>query len=156
MAANFPVARNPVWAPDGGGLLFLGRRDRESPITESFDIWYVPLAGGEPRRTGILDVNQWRGAMIQERTTFGDWTPAGLLVASGASLWSVPLSPDGRVTGAPGQLLLGAGVYRHPRSAAPLDRVRRPVDECLIQRGARQRRSSPVNLFADGGWPHVE
>jgi Tol biopolymer transport system component len=153
VAATFPVARNPVWAPDGGGLLFLGRRDRESPITDSFDIWYVPLAGGEPRRTGILDVNQWRGAMIQERTTFGDWTPAGLLVASGATLWSVPLRADGQVAGAPGQLLLGAGVYRHPAfSRSGLIAFDDLSSERLIQRAALgNAESPPVNLFTDGG-----
>jgi eukaryotic-like serine/threonine-protein kinase len=152
LAAAFVVARDPVWAPDGRGLLFVGRRDRDSPINESFDVWYASLASGEPNRTGILDLNQSRETMIQEGTSIGDWTPGGLLMTSRASLWSVPLHADGRVAGAASPMLLGAGVYRHPAfSRSGLIAFDDRSSERVILRAALgDVESSPVSLFADG------
>ena len=55
VAAGFYLAKAPVWAPDGGHLLFWGQRDRDAPPENNVD-WYVAsVPGGAPvqRRRGV-------------------------------------------------------------------------------------------------------
>jgi serine/threonine protein kinase len=47
LAAELSDAGDPVWAPDGRSLLIFGRDEREDP-----DWWWVPINGGQPRKTG--------------------------------------------------------------------------------------------------------
>ncbi len=117
---GFGVARDPVWSPDGQSLLVLGRRDRLSPLAESFDWWFVPIDGRPPVRTTILDRPGWRDASDQDQEWFsvGAWTSSGALLAMRGSLWSLPLSQaTGRPDGQARRLAFGAGTYQHPTAS---------------------------------------
>ena len=51
---TFNDARQPTWSPDGKNLLFI------SPHAGTFDLWMVPVTGGQPRQlttSGDLDAN---------------------------------------------------------------------------------------------------
>ena len=112
---GFAVARDPVWSPDGRSLLVLGRQDRLSPLDESYDWWFVPIDGGSPGRTTILDRPGWRDESAGEFGSVGSWTPSGLLLTTRGSLWSQPLSQTtGRPIGPARRLALGAGSYQQP------------------------------------------
>ncbi len=152
IAKDFVVARNPIWSPDGKALLFVGRRNRELAISEGFDLWYVPLDGAVPSRTGILGQENWRAQTMAELTTFGEWTASGLLVASRGSLWSVPLAADGTVAGAPVQLALGSGLYLHPTAGRDGQII---FGDLSMERRVERARIAapadpPVELLTDG------
>ena len=116
--ADFSMARDPRWAPDGRSVLVLGRRDRTAPLTDSFDWWWVPLDGRPPVRSGVLDLFDWRRETDREVMTLGAWTDSGLLIAERGSLWLVPISLlSGRVDGPPKQLAFGAGQFRDPSTS---------------------------------------
>ena len=109
---GFIVARDPVWAPDGRSLLVLGRKDRTSAIAETYDWWFVPVDGGPPARTTILDQSGWRDSEESETLTVNAWDASGLLVTIGGSIWSLPMSlTSGRPSGPARRLAFGAGLY---------------------------------------------
>ncbi len=116
--ADFIMARDPLWAPDGRSLLVLARSDRKSPILESFDWWWVPLDGRPPMKSGILDVLDLRTTTDQEVVSAGAWTDRGVLFAVRGSLWEIPVSlASGRVNGVPRRLTFGAGTYAKPTAS---------------------------------------
>jgi hypothetical protein len=67
--SDFVMARDPLWAPDGRALLVFGRRDRTSPLAEALDWWWVPLDGGPPSRTGVLDLADFRTEIDRDALT---------------------------------------------------------------------------------------
>jgi eukaryotic-like serine/threonine-protein kinase len=112
----FAVAHSVVWAPDGRSLLALGRTDTKSPLAQGFDWWRVPLDGAAPTRTGLLDVPGFRDSARRGAMDLGAWTPSGVLLSEGASLWLIPFSPaTGRVSVAGRRLTLGTGAYADPK-----------------------------------------
>src|SRR5262249_22807925 len=147
------VAREPTWSPDGRSLVFLGRRDRDKPLRETFDWWWVPSGGGTPTRTSVLDQHDWRVAYQRELINIGVWTSNGVLFSVRGSLWMLPLSLDaGRISGPPRQLTLGAGTYRTP-TAIRDGRVvfAQTLVERVVERvGLADDGSPPVRLYTDG------
>jgi Tol biopolymer transport system component len=100
IAADFAVTRDPVWAPDGRSLLFLGRRDFDRPVAETFDWWWAPLDGRPPIKTGMFATGLLRDVIaFQGDGSPAAWTTDGVLFTAEANLWMVPLSAD---TGLPG------------------------------------------------------
>jgi serine/threonine protein kinase len=114
LLSEFTAVREPAWSPDGRSALILARRDRTSPIAEAFDWWWVPLQGGTPVKTGVLDLPGLRSVEPEPR----DWSASGVLFSDRTNLWSIPISESsGRITGAPRQLTFGAGQYAEPTIA---------------------------------------
>ena len=114
LLSEFVFAREPVWSPDGRSVLILGRRDTTSPVADAFDWWWLPLQGGAPMKTGVLDLPGLRAAQPAPE----DWSTSGVLFSDGANLWSIPISESsGRITGEPRQLTFGAGQYADPTIA---------------------------------------
>jgi serine/threonine protein kinase/Tol biopolymer transport system component len=116
IAGEFDVARDPLWAPDGGSLLFLGRSDRDRPVADTFDWWWVPLDGRTPVKTGMFE-----SGLLKDSIAFlGDgspaaWTAEGVLFTAAANLWIVPLSSgNGRLTGPPTRLTTVTGRAEAP------------------------------------------
>ena len=61
IAEGFTTARDAVWSPDGGSLLFFGRKSDDDSPSGSFDWWWAPLDGREPVATGAYRVLARRG-----------------------------------------------------------------------------------------------
>jgi serine/threonine protein kinase/Tol biopolymer transport system component len=114
LLSDFVIARDPVWSPDGQSVLMLGRRDRTSPIADAFDWWWVPLHGGSPMKTGVLDLPGLRAA----EPAPGDWTASGVLFSDGNNIQSIPISEStGTIAGELRQLTFGTGQYADPTIA---------------------------------------
>jgi Tol biopolymer transport system component len=122
LLADFVAAREPVWAPDGRSLIVVGRRDRTSPLADSFDLWFVPLDDRPPNKTGAFDLRDFRSAIDGFNVStlvLGPWTAKGLLISLPGGIWSIPISPvSGRVDGLPTPLTFGTGLYVHPTTSA--------------------------------------
>jgi Tol biopolymer transport system component len=58
--SDFAAATDPVWAPDGKHLLFLGNRDEKLSREgeESIDWWVTPLDSGPAVKTGALEATR--------------------------------------------------------------------------------------------------
>jgi Tol biopolymer transport system component len=157
---EFLVARDPVWSPDGRGLVAFARRDSTSPAAQAIDWWWVPREGGAPVKTGVLDRENLSDA---DRAQAADvapvplaWSAAGVLFTDGQNLWSVPLSSTtGKPTGPRRQVTFGTGVYRYANAARDgtivfdarsSSRVvqRAPLD------GAAENPAATEELLADG------
>ena len=117
LLADFAAVREPVWAPDGRAVLVLARRDQTSPLAESLDVWFVPLDGRPPARTGILNLRDFRtsiDALGISTTILGPWTRAGVVMTARGGLWVIPVSTtSGRVNGPERPLVFGTGLYVH-------------------------------------------
>ena len=117
LAREFPHARFGTWSPDGEKILFLGASDRD-PNQSSLDWYLVGVNGGEPIRTGALEV--LRTAGLKGVPIPGGWSRDGSVIFAnydeGASnVWQVPISSDtGRVAGAPARLTFGTAIERSP------------------------------------------
>ena len=141
MLADFPVARDPVWLPDGRSLLMAGRPDQTSQVAESFDWWLVPLDGTPPAKVGIADIPLMRGTGVAPER----WTPSGVLFSYKEDLWSIPLSNAGRVSGPPRRVTLGVGPYIEP-AAGPDGQIvfSRVVSERVIERASITNLTEPA------------
>ena len=119
IAPSFAVAREPVWSPDGKAIAFIGRERRDPG--ESSDVWWTPLTGGVPVKTGAVD-DELRDSMILfgvSSTALGSWSPAGLLISSVSGVWALPIDgASGKLTKPAVQLTLGAGRYAWPAADA--------------------------------------
>jgi eukaryotic-like serine/threonine-protein kinase len=114
LLSDFVASREPVWSPDGRSLLIAGRRDMTSPIADVFDWWWVPLQGGSPVKTGVLDLPRLRAVGPEPK----DWSASGVLFSDGINVWSIPISEStGRIVGEPRQLTFGTGQYADPTIA---------------------------------------
>lgn len=119
LLAEFAVARDPTWAPDGRSLLVLAMRTRSASAREPFDWWRVPIDGGAPTRTTILDRPGWRAAYEREQASFGTWwSQDGLLLGIEGTLWSIPIALDSGVpVGEPRRLLYGTSPVGYARQS---------------------------------------
>jgi dipeptidyl aminopeptidase/acylaminoacyl peptidase len=105
LLSEFAVAHDPVWSPDGRALLVTAQRGRTQTLAE-LDWWVAPVDGREPIATGAARVPAVR-ASFEGPTPGYQWRDGGVLFSDGTSLWSVPLSADGRVMAAVRRLTLG-------------------------------------------------
>jgi Tol biopolymer transport system component len=144
----FTMARDSVWAPDGHSLLFLGRRDRTSPLSESFDWWWVPLDGGPPVKTGLFGTLPLNGA----EPSPDSWTKSGVVFHLSDSIWIVPVAA-GRITEPPRRLASSIGEIRttafSPDGAlvVAVTQNQRVIERAQI--GDRTYTVPPVRLYAD-------
>jgi Tol biopolymer transport system component/tRNA A-37 threonylcarbamoyl transferase component Bud32 len=124
---DFSDCRNPIWAPDGKHLLFLGSRD--SPETGN-DWWVTQLEGGQAVQTGAYAAFVSLGFITGARQT-GDasgvdpstWLGRHVVFSArqgdAMNLWRVAISPGAwRVTGAPERVTFGSGLETQPSLAA--------------------------------------
>ena len=117
LALEFAHARFGTWSPDGEKILFLGARDRD-PTQSSLDWYLVGANGGEPQRTGALEVLRKGG--LKGVPIPGGWSRDGAVIFAnydeGASnVWQLPIAPDtGRVAGEPARLTFGTAIERSP------------------------------------------
>ena len=151
---GFVVAQRPVWAPDGRALVVLAARELATGQPSDLDLWRVPLEGGEPVKTRLLDRPEWRGAFEREEADVGTWSASGLVLARGGSLWSVPLNPTTATPGTAQRLLLGAGAVREPTGSATGQVVfRQGTSDRVVERLSLDEtngRASAERLYSDG------
>jgi Tol biopolymer transport system component len=154
IAGGFAVALDPVWAPDGRALLFLGRSDETRPLRETFDWWWAPLDGAPPVKVGAFET-----APLSETVAYQSvgsptaWTRAGVLFTAGDdNLWTLPLSLDGRPTGPPQRLTNLTGRAEAP-SVAPdgslvfaVTHSQRAIERIAVEPGSGHTRE---RLYAD-------
>ena len=55
----------------------LAARESVTGPSSDLDLWLVPLEGGEPVRTRLLDRPGWRDAFARDRADMGTWSPFG-------------------------------------------------------------------------------
>ena len=129
---EFAASRFPVWSPDGKLILFLGDRDPNPIVAESWDWWVAPLDGGPAVRTGALAVLRKHGLPDVRSPTKTPgrvlvpsiWTTQNRLIftadlADSRNIWDVGISPtDWRVTESPQRLTFGAGTEDLPSMTA--------------------------------------
>ena len=109
-AGDFAIAHDPVWSPDGRALLITAARVRENPL--SLDWWFVPLDGREAVPTGAARLPAVKAA-LDGLPPRHDWR-GDVIFSDGTSLWSLPISADGRITAAPRRLTLGVDRMHDP------------------------------------------
>ena len=152
---DFRIARDPVWAPDGRSLLVLAMRGDPTSDSNPIDWWRVPLDGGSPTRTTVLDRAGWRTSLDQNQMTAGPWLPSGFLLAMEGNLWALPVSPStGSPEGPPRPLMFGAGaVFRPTSSRDGVVVFGQPTTERVVERAPLTTADTPapvLRLFADG------
>ncbi len=122
--AGLPMARAPIWSPDGQHLLFMGSEEPGGiGKQEDLDWWLVPAAGGEPVRLGASELFEKHG-IVGARITGRRVRPAprawladdnrvvfgGAIGGAAANLWQVRISPsDARLVGEPQRFTSGTG-----------------------------------------------
>jgi Tol biopolymer transport system component len=151
--ADFAMARDPLWAADGSALLVLARRHRTQPA-DTFDWWWVPLDGRPPAKTGLLDMMDLRAKIDREVGTSSAWAASGIVLGAGNSVWRVPVSASGRVTGSPQRLALGAGRMIQP-TASQDGQIAFAVTEepRVVERIGLDTSARPQTLYSDLGNP---
>jgi eukaryotic-like serine/threonine-protein kinase len=135
LSTEFISARRPVWSPDGGRLLFFGRRlapatasrrtigpNMSAVLDREFDWWSLPAQGGESVATGVYPSLRARGISFAPDTG-GDalpdsWGADGVLFSGttgqATNVWRVKVSPViGKIDGDPVRLTTGTGADRH-------------------------------------------
>ena len=90
LQADFASATEPIWAPDGSHLLFMGRHS-----TGGDEIWMTPLDGGEPLSTGLRALCSQYGISFMHLDSWAEG--GGYVVFSGVegdaeNLWRARIS----------------------------------------------------------------
>jgi Tol biopolymer transport system component len=120
---DFETAAFPLWMPDGGGLVFLGRKPdaRGTPVID----WWVAGENGGEHATGalptFLDLGLLpAGGSFRIRPEAWLEHPQAVLFAarhdewSSTNVWSVGMNPRGELQGPPRPATFGAGVEERP------------------------------------------
>jgi eukaryotic-like serine/threonine-protein kinase len=152
---DFFAAREPIWSPDGRSLIVLGRRDRTSPLSDSFDLWFAPIDGRPPVKTGALDLQHFRNAIDAfgiSTSVLGTWMPSGLTVSFPEGLWLIPISPaSGQVSGPPHQLTFGTSSHLQPAASSDGQVVFAATESPrVVERAPLNNDGAAVVLYTDG------
>ena len=111
LAGNFRSARNPVWAPDGLSLLFVGRTDNSIPAAESFDWYWARLDGSPPVKVGLLT----DAALREAEASPSNWVGDEVVYSDNKDLWSLRIAPStGQRLAPPRRITVSAGAYESP------------------------------------------
>jgi Tol biopolymer transport system component len=121
LTQGFISARYAIWSPDGDRILFLGERKSDGSPTHD---WYVVRSGGgDPMRTGAVEVIEKAG--VTGVPIPGAWTTNGDVVFTTATedhanVWRLRISPEtALVTGVPQRLTFGTAIERSPVVRSP-------------------------------------
>ena len=109
VAADMPVVRDPIWAPDGRSLLLFARRSSAPGEDAGIDWWWVPLDGRAPSRAGFAEASLAARAPVPEA-----WSSEGVVFSDGDNLWVLPVGADGRKAGPPRRITLGPDRHVSP------------------------------------------
>jgi serine/threonine protein kinase/Tol biopolymer transport system component len=98
---EFASARYPIWSRDGKNLMILGARDPKD-VGLGGDWWIVPLDGGPPIKTGVIDIVQRQGIATGSTLTPAPaaWVGGEILFAGGSgdstNVWRIALPTTGK------------------------------------------------------------
>jgi len=124
IADGFVTALNPIWSPNGRGILFFGRKSIDDSPTGGFDWWWTSLEGHEPVPTGayrLLAEKGLYGASSNNAAAPATdalpavWTPEGVIfsgrLGESVNLWRVKISETSgkAIEGSLERLTHGAG-----------------------------------------------
>jgi Tol biopolymer transport system component len=137
LQSDFAAATDPVWAPDGKHLLFLGNRDEKLSREgeESVDWWVMPLDSGPAVKTGALaatrtaNLSGWLQAyrwLLEVPAWPRDSNTLIFSARSGDStnLWQLGISPTTwTVTGSIHRLTTGATLEEALSATATMDGI---------------------------------
>jgi Tol biopolymer transport system component len=119
---GLPMARWPVWSPDGKYLLFLGARDGGREVD-----WYtIGVDGGPAIATGANALLTRHGLAAWPDMHFipaawggpGDGVLFAATLGDSTNIWQVSVQPGGRAAGTPRRLTFGAGIEANPSLTA--------------------------------------
>ncbi|HET9012244.1 MAG TPA: hypothetical protein VFN38_10555, partial [Gemmatimonadaceae bacterium] len=147
--SDFAVAHDPVWSPDGRALLVTAKRSRSEALAD-LDWWVAATDGRDPVATGAARIPAVKTS-FEGPTPGYQWRDDGVLFSDGTSLWSMPMSADGRAGGSARRLTLGVERQYDP-SMSRDDRLvfasaiaTRVIDRVSLTIPDAQ----PVTLYAD-------
>jgi Tol biopolymer transport system component len=132
LQTDFAAALDPVWAPDGRHLLFLGNRDEKLSREgdQRIDWWVTPLDAGPAVKTGVIEVTRNAGLAGPDQNdrwllTAPAWEPGGEAMVFSArsgdstNLWRIRISPKTwKVSGPPERLTAGPTLEEAPSVAS--------------------------------------
>ena len=174
LASDFERASYPVWSPDGGHILFLGLREfsQSQSASVSVDWWLVPLEGGVPEATGVIEALRETGLRGGFVPSFWSATAQAVLFSArqgdADNLWQIPISAQtGTAQGPPRQLTFGtserepsvaddgrmvfaSGTTNQDVWSVPLDANRGTVVGEPIQLTRDTARDAAPSISADG------
>ncbi len=108
----------PVWSPDGGSLLFLGRKGTTLGATGA-DWWIAPLDGSPPQNTnGCRALRQHAVVRSEVCVAPGDWKGKRLYFSlpdgAGSNVWQAEILPTRDITAKPIEITSGDGIHAQP------------------------------------------
>jgi Tol biopolymer transport system component len=128
MAGTLASAGDPVWSPDGRGVIVFGRRATSGEGTDP-DWWWAPLDGGPVAQTGVYERLRARHLEINDADVYPyplAWVRDGVLFSAvdagtgdsggtdSRSIWSIAIDlQTGRATGDPVRLTTGTTMDTH-------------------------------------------
>ncbi len=128
MGADLLSAGSPVWSPDGKHLMvYVSPKD--GYVWDAADWWLVALNGAPSQRTGNFRVLKHQGFSLgfDRIPHLSQWTNDFITFAAGfgdaVNAWRVPVSKDGRISGAAERLTSGTTLEISPTMSANGDLV---------------------------------
>ncbi len=110
VAADVPVALEPVWSPDGKSLLVTGQDGVGDRNSRNF--WLAAVAGGKSRKTGIGSLLTANKLSLFSRM---EWRGPSLLFTGRSSVWAMDFEPDSLKIGILRKIATGTAILRGVR-----------------------------------------
>ena len=166
---DFPIAREPIWLPDGERLVFVGQAPGGAQ-----GWWVVSLDGSPPVRVSALDdlSETHLSEAPHPRSRLGDRILFSASMTGSSKLWTLAFNRDGSPGGV-SPVTSGAGFEEHPSAARngaiafsllernvdiwelPLDRTGRAAGEPRRVTSRASQDTSP-SVTEDGRWMAFE